>query len=203
MVVMAYGLSLGAAGCFVLAVAVAANSGAQAQMQTDPAAIIHSQENQSARLAAVWLGSSDVRVRAWGAYLALRDQRRELLPQLIGFAQAYPVQSGPLSHWNLAVWRQLEARQRAGEVIRPGESLRVLSAQHEHLPDTFQFQGTVRAIVLENPHGEPAFPDDLFRRPFDQRWKESPDGELYGLGPVWIGSTLEALYADGVPFHML
>lgn len=50
------------------------------QAQDDPAAVIRSQAIQSAALAASWLSSSDARVRAWGAYLALRDRRRELLP---------------------------------------------------------------------------------------------------------------------------
>jgi hypothetical protein len=104
-----------------------------------------------------------------------------------------------LSDRNLAVWRQLEDRQRAGEIIRPGESLRILSSQYESLPNTRQYQGTVRAIVLENPHARTPFADDLFRGPFDQRWCAS--GDLYG--PVWIGSTLETLFADRVPFHML
>jgi hypothetical protein len=59
------------------------------QAQGDPDAIVRSQEIQSAGLAASWLNSSDARVRAWGAYLALRDRRRELLPQLAGLMDAY------------------------------------------------------------------------------------------------------------------
>jgi hypothetical protein len=86
-----------AAGCFALAGVLATSPSANAQAQTDPAAIVRSQETQSAALAAAWLGSRDARVRAWGAYLALRDRRRELLPQLIGLAEAYSVKAGPLS----------------------------------------------------------------------------------------------------------
>jgi hypothetical protein len=66
----------------------------RAQGQIDPAAIVQSQENQTAGLAAAWLGSDDARTRAWGAYLALRDQRRELLPQLTGLVKTYPPRGG-------------------------------------------------------------------------------------------------------------
>jgi hypothetical protein len=102
----------------------------------------------------------------------------------------------------LAIWRQLAERQAGGEVIPPGESIRVLAKQHATLPNTQQFAGTVRVIVLENPHTPAArrFPEDLFRGPFDQRWGAYNE-DLYG--PVWIGSTLEAFYGDGVPFQML
>lgn len=102
----------------------------------------------------------------------------------------------------LSIWRQLAERQAGGEVIPPGESIRVLAEQHATLPYTKQFVGTVRVIVLENPYTPAArrFPEDLFRGPFDQRWGAYND-DLYG--PVWIGSTLEALYGDGVPFQML
>jgi hypothetical protein len=83
--------------CNALVALLSALPLASAQAQTDSAAIVQSQENQSAGLAATWLGSSDARTRAWGAYLALRDRRRELLPQLIVLAEAYPVKSGRLS----------------------------------------------------------------------------------------------------------
>jgi hypothetical protein len=85
-----------APGCVALAVAVTASWAAPAQTPADPAAIVQSQENRSAELAVAWLGSSDARVRAWGAYLAQRDHRRELLPGLIGSAEEYPVKPGLL-----------------------------------------------------------------------------------------------------------
>jgi hypothetical protein len=65
------------------------------QAQGDPAAFVQSQENQSAGLAATWLGSSDARTRAWGAYLAMRDRREELLPQLLALTEAHRVESPP------------------------------------------------------------------------------------------------------------
>lgn len=91
---MEHGLSQLAPRCVALAVAITASWAAPAQTPADPAAIVQSQENRSAELAAAWLGSSDARVRAWGAYLAQRDHRRELLPRLIGVAEEYPVKPG-------------------------------------------------------------------------------------------------------------
>ena len=91
---MEHGLSQLAPRCVALAVAITASWAAPAQTPADPAAIVQSQENRSAELAAAWLGSSDARVRAWGAYLAQRDHRRELLPRLIGAAEEYPVKPG-------------------------------------------------------------------------------------------------------------
>ena len=63
------------------------------QPQTDPAVIVQSEGNQSATLAASWLGSSDARTRAWGAYSALGDRRLDLLPQLIKLAGSYAGES--------------------------------------------------------------------------------------------------------------
>jgi hypothetical protein len=77
--------------------AATACSNALAQTSTDPAVSIQSQEKQSGSLAAAWLGSSDARVRAWGAYLVLRDQRHELLPQLRGLEEAYVVKDGSVT----------------------------------------------------------------------------------------------------------
>ncbi len=72
----------------------AAIEAVSAQLSADPAAIVQSQETQAGALAATWLSSTNARTRAWGAYLALRDQRRELLPRLIALAQAYAVKDG-------------------------------------------------------------------------------------------------------------
>jgi len=104
-----------------------------------------------------------------------------------------------LSDRTLAIWRQLVARQEAGEAIRPGESMRILGDQQETLPRTFQYRGTVRVVVLENPHARIKFPIQLFRGPFDQRWAQV--GDWYG--PTWVGETLSDLHRDGVPFRML
>lgn len=69
----------------------------RAQAKADPAVILQSQEKQSVGLAVEWLSSSDARVRAWGAYLALRDRQVNLLPQLIELVKAYPVMGSPLT----------------------------------------------------------------------------------------------------------
>jgi hypothetical protein len=104
-----------------------------------------------------------------------------------------------LSDFHLAIWRQLVDRQDAGENIPSGESMRILSEQQDRLPHSVRHEGTIRAIVLENPYARATFPPEFFRGPFDQRW--SAHGE--GYGPVWIGDTLGELQADGTPFHML
>jgi hypothetical protein len=92
---MSFGLRQFVAGCVAFGVVALSSRGAQAQTQTDPAVIVQSQEKQSVGLAAEWLGSSDARVRAWGAYLALRDRQVNLLPQLIGLVKAYTVVGSP------------------------------------------------------------------------------------------------------------
>jgi hypothetical protein len=109
------------------------------------------------------------------------------------------LQDYALSDRNLTVWRHLEARQNAGELIPPGESLRVAETEDLQLPSTFRYRGAVRTVVLENPYARIPFPEDLCRGSFDQRWQTC--GEFYG--PVWVGSTLDELYAEGVPFQML
>jgi hypothetical protein len=79
------------ARALLIVAAATASRNARAQGITDPAVTVQSQENQSGSLAAAWLGSSDARTRSWGAYLVLRDQRHELLPQLKALAEAYVV----------------------------------------------------------------------------------------------------------------
>src|SRR5579862_9298584 len=69
-------------GCLILAALASAQ-------QPDPAAIAAGIGQQSGQLAREWLHSSDGRTRAWGAYLALRDRRRELVPDLIAFLENY------------------------------------------------------------------------------------------------------------------
>jgi len=74
-----------------------------------------------------------------------------------------------------------------------------MSSRIADRPETYSFQGTLRAVVLENPYTAIPLPEELFQGPFDQRWRLT--GELYG--PVWIGATLARLYDSGVPFSML
>lgn len=65
--------------------------------QTDPAAIVASQDQASAQLAAQWLHSTDPRTQAWGAYLVLRDRRTVLAPDLTALLSAYPANGDALS----------------------------------------------------------------------------------------------------------
>ena len=62
---------------------------ALAQVPSDPAAVIEKQRQQSSQQAAEWLASPDPRIRAWGAYLVLRDQRTELVPVLLSIVSTY------------------------------------------------------------------------------------------------------------------
>jgi hypothetical protein len=95
---MAYAWRQLAAGGVALAVVVGADQGTRNQSlpHSDPAAIVESQGNQSGQLAPAWLASGDARLRAWGAYLVLRDRRHELVPRLVELANAYSVKTGPL-----------------------------------------------------------------------------------------------------------
>jgi len=53
-----------------------------------------------------------------------------------------------LSELHLEVWRRLYLRQQAGEVLSPGESLRLLSELGETVPNTWRYEGTLRVAVL-------------------------------------------------------
>lgn len=63
----------------------------------DPAAVVRTQQTESARLAERWLQSSDPRFRAWGASLVLRDSHRQLLPRLAALAAEHRAAAGPLT----------------------------------------------------------------------------------------------------------
>jgi hypothetical protein len=104
-----------------------------------------------------------------------------------------------LNELHLEVWRRLYAKQETGQEVRPNDQLRLLNELGPALVDKRRFGGTIRVVVIENRHARIPFPEDLFRGPFDQRW-----GWQDGLcGPIWIGSELERLASDGVPFYML
>jgi hypothetical protein len=65
--------------------------GAQQAQAPDPAAILKTQQEQTAQLAATWLHRGDPRLQAWGAYVVLRDKHKELVPDLLALADAYEV----------------------------------------------------------------------------------------------------------------
>jgi hypothetical protein len=104
-----------------------------------------------------------------------------------------------LSELHLEVWRRLYAMQEAGQEVSPRDQFRLLNELGPALYEARRFEGTVRVIVIENRHARIPFPQELFRGPFDQRWGWQDDW----CGPLWLGSTLDELYAQGVPFHML
>jgi hypothetical protein len=104
-----------------------------------------------------------------------------------------------LSEFQLAVYRQLLARQAAGETLRPGASMAVAAELQHAVPQTYRFEGTLRVVVIDNPHARIPFPSELFRGPFDQRWAWQDEFVL----PVWIGDMAAVLYADGVPFDLV
>jgi hypothetical protein len=104
-----------------------------------------------------------------------------------------------LNELQLEVWRRLYIRQEAGHEIEHTDQFRLLEELGPSLGASRRYTETVRVIVIENRHARIPFPDDLFRGPFDQRWGWKDEW----CGPVWVGSTLESLYSDGVPFHML
>jgi hypothetical protein len=65
--------------------------------QTDPAAIVESQDQANAQLATQWLHGTDPRTQAWGAYLVLRDRHVDLTSDLAALLSAYPANGDPLS----------------------------------------------------------------------------------------------------------
>ena len=74
-----------------------------------------------------------------------------------------------LSDFWLAVWKRLYERQMAGETLPPAASLAVAAELRDSVPRTFRFEGTIRTVILENPHCRIPF-SHVFQGPFDQRW---------------------------------
>jgi hypothetical protein len=74
------------ASIFLLAVAALAQ-----QAPPDPVIVMGGLENQMAPLAGAWLHNVDPRLRAWGAYVVLRDRRTEAIPDLLAMVAGFPV----------------------------------------------------------------------------------------------------------------
>jgi hypothetical protein len=55
----------------------------------DPAQVVQALGRQTGELARDWLRSPDPRTQGWGAYLATRDRRAELVPDLLALLEAY------------------------------------------------------------------------------------------------------------------
>lgn len=104
-----------------------------------------------------------------------------------------------LSDFQLAMWQRLYARQIAGEQLPPGESSAVAAELQGIVPQTYRFEGTLRTVVIDNPHARIPFPQDLFCGPFDQRWTWRENE----CTPSHVGDTAAELYNSGVPFHLI
>jgi hypothetical protein len=94
------------------------------------------------------------------------------------------------------VWRELEAKAQRGEEISISDQFDLLQKLSPEGKATYSYEGTVRAVVLENPNARIPLPSALFRGRFDQRWRFKSDW----LSLDFIGSELERLREDGVPF---
>lgn len=104
-----------------------------------------------------------------------------------------------LNHLWLDIWRELDARQKRGEAIDVRDQFDLLQQFSEKSPARFSYEGTIRVIVIENPYARIPLPTELFVGPFDQRWRM--DAGL--LRVAFVGSELERLRQDGVPFIYL
>ena len=106
-----------------------------------------------------------------------------------------------LSDRELAIWRQMLARQNGGEVIGLPKTCGFWKHSTTHFRRTVRYEGDNAASLCSTIRmHESRAPRMMFSGgDFDQRWGAS--GELYGAR--WIGRTLESLYNDGVPFQML
>jgi hypothetical protein len=126
--------------------------------------------------------------------------RAELRPdcntRLSAIAILVPYQ---LNHLWLEVWRRLDAKRQQGEEIKTSDQFDLLHQLSPEGTTGYSYQGTIRAIVLENPYARIPFPTDLFAGPFDQRWRMQSG--WFTL--AFIGSELERLKSDGVPFIYL
>lgn len=81
----------------------------------------------------------------------------------------------------------------------PWLQFRVLEELSSEQSPSLSYEGTIRALVLENPYARVSFPADLFTGPFDQRWRM--EGGTLCLAA--LGSELTQLKDSGIPFVFL
>jgi hypothetical protein len=116
------GLSLCA--CPLLAIAAMAQ-----QATPDPAAVMDNVERQMAPMARAWLNSADPRVRAWGAYMVLRDRRTEAIPDLLAILAGFPVVEEPAMQADVderdAMLAVLDALIEFGAEVPAGDAQRI------------------------------------------------------------------------------
>src|SRR5579859_7908285 len=94
-----------------------------------------------------------------------------------------------LNHLWLEVWRKLAAKANVGEEIKASDQFDLLQQLSPEGTTSYSHDGTIRAVVLENPYAKIAFPPDLFTGPFDQRWHM--ESGLFKLS--FIGSELQQM----------
>jgi hypothetical protein len=104
-----------------------------------------------------------------------------------------------LNHLWLEAWRKLDSRRQHGEEITTFDHFNLLQDLSPEGHASYSYRGTIRIVVIENPYARIAFPLDLFAGPFDQRWRMQSG--WFRL--AFIGSELERLKNDGVPFIYL
>jgi hypothetical protein len=104
-----------------------------------------------------------------------------------------------LNHLWLEAWRILDTRRQRGDEITPWDQFGLLQELSSDHPATFSYEGTIRAVVLENPHARITFPPDLFVGQFDQRWRR----ESGWFSLAFIGAELAQLKQSRVPFIYL
>jgi hypothetical protein len=100
---------------------------------------------------------------------------------------------------HLEIWKRLYAKQQSGVPLESGDQFDLLNELAPRFDRKQPPARTPRVIVIENPYARVPFPKDLLRGPFDQGWGWR-DG---WCGPDWIGTRLESLVKEGVPFDML
>jgi hypothetical protein len=104
-----------------------------------------------------------------------------------------------LNHLWLRMWQILMEKDKRGEEITPWVQFSVLEELSSEQKATLSYEGTIRALILENPYARVPFPVDLLVGPFDQRWRMA--GGTLRLATM--GSELTQLRRSGVPFVFL
>lgn len=104
-----------------------------------------------------------------------------------------------LNHLWLDVWHKLNEKKLRGEEIEIADNFNFIGELSSRGPARISYEGTLRIVCIANPHARKPLPVELFSGPFDQQW--SFEGDL--LKPALIGSELQRLRREGVPFVYL
>jgi hypothetical protein len=99
----------------------------------------------------------------------------------------------------IAASRELAAKEKRGEELLFSDQFEILQRLAPEIEPRYSYEGTIRAIAIENPNARISLPFSLFTGPFDQRWSTRAGTPQVAS----IGSELQRLQADGVPFVLL